>query len=171
VVRFLPLRLRRSRTIPAIPAIAKINCQRSFPASMPCSAGELLVDHPTPGPCHQCSSVVRFLVFRSRAITAMAKAARRKIRRASTCHPEKAAALAANEGPKSAKPSLPYPLPWYPTASQVIPVWREFKAHAAQFAGSRTIYRRTAAPDSASPCSGLGSSATLGLILLPKFAS
>jgi hypothetical protein len=47
-----------------------------------------------------------------------------EIRRASTCHPERAAALAANEGPKSAKPSFPTP----PYSSHPIPDWRDFNA-------------------------------------------
>jgi hypothetical protein len=38
------------------------------------------------------------------AISAISEAARRNNRRASTCHPERAAAFAANEGPKLAKP-------------------------------------------------------------------
>jgi hypothetical protein len=46
-------------------------------------------------------------------------------RRASPCHPERAAASAADEGPKPAKP-LRSPLPGYPTVSQLIPEWRGF---------------------------------------------
>jgi hypothetical protein len=41
-----------------------------------------------------------------------------EIRRASTCHPERAAVSAANEGSKSATPSAP------PPPSRVIPDWR-----------------------------------------------
>src|SRR5690349_6314965 len=39
-------------------AIANINCQRSFPASMPCSTQELLSDHPIPDPYYPHSSAV-----------------------------------------------------------------------------------------------------------------
>ena len=49
-----------------------------------------------------------------------------EIRRASTCHPERAAVSAANEGSKSATPSAP------PPPSRVIPDWRVLAGGAFQ---------------------------------------